>query len=77
MITGIVWLFTGVIAGWVASSSMNALKRAGASEVAGGPDRETLEKLDDANRQLADRDRQIKFLWMRVGQQARGDYRID
>jgi hypothetical protein len=76
MITGIVWLFTGVILGWIASSAMNTLKRS-EPPAAVGPDRETLDKLEDATRQVADRNNQIKFLWMRVGQMARGDYRID
>jgi hypothetical protein len=79
MITGIVWLFTGVILGWIASSSINALERPAPAQpaVPAGPDIATLEKLDEAKRDLASRDRQLSFLWIRVGQMARGDYRID
>jgi hypothetical protein len=79
MITGIVWLFTGVILGWIGSSAINALERAAPAQPAApvGPDGATLEKLDEAKRDLASRDRQLSFLWMRVGQMARGDYRID
>jgi hypothetical protein len=79
MITGIVWLFTGVILGWIASSSINTLERPDPVKpaVPAGPDRETLQKLEDAERESASRKRQIAFLWMRLGQMARGDYRID
>ncbi len=76
MITGIVWLLTGVILGWIASSSINALERPEPVKPA-GPDRETLQKLEDAQRESASSKRQIAFLWMRLGQMARGDYRID
>jgi hypothetical protein len=77
MITGIVWLFTGVLAGWIACSAINVLKRSDQLGPAPSPDREALAKLEDAQREVASRDRQIGFLWMRLGQMARGDYRVD
>jgi hypothetical protein len=79
MITGIVWLFTGIIAGWIASSSINVLKNSDANppQPPASPDKATLEQLAEAQCQLASSKRQIAFLWMRLGQMARGDYRID
>ena len=82
MFTGlawIVWLFTGVILGWVGATARHTLEHPGPVQPAApvGPDSETLEKIDEAQRQVKSRDRQISFLWMRIGQQARGDHRID